>query len=117
MISNIQKAVLLFVVLVISIFALIFLVKSLTPKSPYTFDNSRVAVVKQIQSLSRYEAAQYTIEKVIDAKTNDTGLRQILFGDKILLIAHGEVIAGFDFSTLTQDKVEVQDRNVTVHLP
>ncbi len=82
-----------------------------------TVDTSRAAVVQKIQSLGNLETTSFTIEKVIEANSNETNVfRNILFGDKLLLIATGTVTAGFDLSTLTEESVEVNGDQVTVFL-
>ena len=76
------------------------------------------AVVLQMQSLARLETMNYTIEKVIEAEKGGNAFQDLLFGDRILLIAHGNVIAGVDLSQLTDEDVAVTDENaITVTLP
>lgn len=74
-------------------------------------------VVRQIQSLARLETARYTLEKVIAAESGQGALGG-LFGDKLLFVAHGEVIAGVDLSQLQANDVTVSsDGRVTIILP
>lgn len=74
-------------------------------------------VVRQIQSLARLETAQYTLEKVIAAESGQ-GALGALFGDKLLFVAHGEVIAGVDLSQLQANDVTVSaEGRVTIILP
>src|SRR6266852_990300 len=68
---------------------------------------STEAVVTELKSLNRWETTSYTIEKVINKGSNQNKFAQILFGDRILLIAHGSVIAGFDLSNITANSVSV----------
>lgn len=83
-----------------------------------TINTSRAAVIKEMRSLSRLETASFTIEKVIDAgSTGGNIFQQFLFGDKILLIAHGQVIAGFDLSQISDADVKVSGTSVTLKLP
>ncbi len=118
MITNLRRTAIFLVVLVVVIVTLILTLHwTSSPNSPYTFDQNRTAVIKQMQSLDRMETAQFTIEKIIDAQTSQTGLQQFLFGDKILLIAHGDVIAGVDLSKVKQSDVEVSGRDLIVNLP
>jgi hypothetical protein len=84
----------------------------------FTVNVDRVAVIKQVRSLARLETASYTIEKIIDAKTNDTNaLQKFLFGDQLLLIAHGQVIAGLDLSLLSEKEIKVGEKSVEITLP
>jgi hypothetical protein len=81
-------------------------------------DDRQPAIVLQMQSLTRLETMNYTIEKVIEAEKDGNAVQDLLFGDRILLIAHGNVIAGVDLGTLDPEDVEVSDENaVTVQLP
>ncbi len=78
------------------------------------------AVVTQIQSLNRLETASFTIEKIIDAEDSDTSkniFKNILFGDKILLLAHANIIAGFDLSKLQASDVLVDHGILRIKLP
>lgn len=86
---------------------------------PDTAINDRQpAVVVQMQSLARLETMTYTIEKVIEAEKGGNAFQDIFFGDRILLIAHGNVIAGVDLSKLEPEDVTVNDANaVRVVLP
>ena len=76
-------------------------------------------MIKQVVALNRLETASYTIEKVIDVGTNGNAFSQLLYGDRILLIAHGSVIAGFDLSKVTSSDVSVDSatKTLTLHLP
>ncbi len=65
-----------------------------------------VTIVSEIRSLARLETAQYTVEKVITAETGQ-GALAALFGDRLLFVAHGTVIAGVDLSRLAESDVTV----------
>ncbi len=78
----------------------------------------RAAVIKEMRELQRLETATFTIEKIIDAGTNQGGkVQELLFGDKLLLIAQGEVIAGFDLSQIQEEDIKVEGQNLTFTLP
>lgn len=78
---------------------------------------SPATVIKQVQNLARLETAQYTIEKVITAETRQGALAG-LFGDRLLFVAHGQVIAGVDLSRMQTDDIRVApDGSVFVILP
>jgi hypothetical protein len=65
-----------------------------------------VTIVREVRSLARLETIQYSVEKVITAETGQ-GPLGFLFGDRLLLIAHGVVIAGVDFDRLTPDDIRM----------
>jgi hypothetical protein len=76
-----------------------------------------VTVVREVRSLSRLETAQYTIEKVITAETGQGALAG-LFGDRLIFVAHGQVIAGVDLSKLRgNDVVVAPGGQVTLIMP
>jgi hypothetical protein len=77
---------------------------------------SPVTIIRDIRSLARLETIQFTVEKVITAEKNQ-GTFSALFGDKLILVAHGDVIAGIDLSKLKASDVEVQDGILYVTLP
>lgn len=83
----------------------------------YTFNMGSQTVIKQIQSLSRLETSSFTIEKVIDAGTTGNKLQQFLVGDRLLLIAHGEVIGGFDMSEIKDEDIKVDGKTIRVKMP
>jgi hypothetical protein len=76
-----------------------------------------VTIVLQVRDLSRLETASYTIEKVITAESGQ-GALSFLFGDRLILVAHGQVIAGVDLGKMSEEDVVVtQDGTVVVTLP
>lgn len=89
----------------------IFVMRLSTPKYNDT------AVVKQIRSLNRWETTSYSIEKIIDKGTSGNIFERLLFGNRVLLIAHGEVVGGFDLSTLADDSVKITGNTISVTLP
>jgi hypothetical protein len=81
-----------------------------------TIDTSRPSVVERVQALSKLETVHYQIEKVISG-TSSGPLPEPLTGDKILLVAHGEVVAGIDLSKVKPQDVEETGTAVTLTLP
>ncbi|MBE9506436.1 MAG: DUF4230 domain-containing protein [Chloroflexi bacterium] len=76
-----------------------------------------VTIIHEVRSLSRLETASYTIEKVITAESGQ-GSFSFLFGDRLILVAHGQVIAGVDLAKMEEDGIVVaEDGSVTVTLP
>jgi hypothetical protein len=65
-----------------------------------------VTIVQEVRSLARLETVQYTVEKVITAESGQ-GPLGFLFGDKLLLVAHGVVIAGIDLEKLQTGDVRI----------
>ena len=63
-----------------------------------------VTIVREVRALARLETIQYTVEKVITAETGQ-GIFRSLFGDRLLFVAHGTVIAGVDLGLLEPEDV------------
>lgn len=81
-------------------------------------NTDRASVIKEMRALQRLETASFTIEKIIDGGTTGNNIfQQFLFGDKILLIAHGQVIAGFDLSQVSDNDIEIKGTSLSVTLP
>jgi hypothetical protein len=104
------------IVLALIIFAAAFLISFLKDNGIWVNQDS-TAVVKEIKELQRLETAQFTIEKIIDAGTEGNRFQELLFGDALLLIAHGEVIAGFDMAKLEDRDIEIRGNAITLKLP
>jgi hypothetical protein len=62
--------------------------------------------VHEVRALARLETIQYAVEKVITAETGQEFLG-FLFGDRLLFVAHGTVIAGVDLDKIGADDIEV----------
>lgn len=73
-------------------------------------------VVRSIQRLQRFETVVYTVDQVVTEEREGL-LRHPLAGEKILLIAQGEVIAGVDLSGLAANAVSVSGDSVRLRLP
>ena len=76
-----------------------------------------MTIIHAVRSLSRLETASYTIEKIITAESNQ-GPFAFLFGDRLILVAHGQVIAGVDLGQMGEGDIIVADEDtVIVTLP
>lgn len=82
-----------------------------------SIDASRASVVQQIREMQRLETASFTIEKIIEAGTAGNALQEILYGDRILLVAHGQVGAGFDLSSVSDRDIRASRDSLTLKLP
>ena len=74
-------------------------------------------VVRQIRGLQRLETVSYTMDKIVSGERENPILPQILAGDRLLLVVHGEAIAGVDLAKLKPSDVTVSGDSVRVHLP
>jgi len=74
-------------------------------------------IIHEVRGLSCLETASYSIEKVITAESGQ-GAFAFLFGDRLILVAHGYVIAGVDLSKMGENDIIVtEDGTVVVTLP
>ncbi len=90
---------------------------ALLPQPTPTIYPSAATVIEGVQALSRLETASYQMEKVITAESGQ-GPLGFLFGDRLLLIAYGEMIAGVDLSYIgPSDVTTTDDGTVYVRLP
>lgn len=80
-------------------------------------DGSQNTVVDRIQRLQRLETVVYTMDKVVTGAKENSILPDFLAGDRLLMVVHGEVVAGIDFSGLKSGDVKVSSRQVRLHLP
>lgn len=82
-----------------------------------TVDLSRPTVVASIQRLARLESVVYTMDKVVEGDRSSEYLPDFLTGDKLLLIVHGQAVAGVDLSQVQTGNVEIDGRSVTITMP
>ncbi len=124
------------VILVAYLFLILFFVKQTTDRvlNPLEDTNQRlstqvaallhptptilpdpVTIIHEVRSLARLETIEYTVEKVITAETGQQ--LGILFGDRLLLIAYGRVIAGVDLTKIESSDLTMQNGVLHVRLP
>ena len=84
---------------------------------PARFDVSSPTVVEKIKQLSRLETVEYSLDKIVEGARQSAYLPDFLVGDKLLLVAHGEVIAGIDLGQFKAGDVSVNGDTVRVRLP
>ena len=82
-----------------------------------SIDVSRPNVVDRIQRLQRLETVVYTMDKLVTGAKENPLLPDFLTGDRLLMMVHGEVVAGIDFSNLKPDDVKVEGKQIHLHLP
>lgn len=74
-------------------------------------------VIERIQQLERLETIVYTTDQVVEGNRESLILPGFLAGDRLLLIAHGEVIAGVDLGQVTAGSIHTNGNSVQVNLP
>lgn len=83
-----------------------------------TVDISAPVVVEKIQKLNRLETVVYSLDTVVEGNKSSAVLPDLLAGDRMLMIVHGQTIAGIDFSQLKPDDVQITEAagQRTIHL-
>jgi hypothetical protein len=87
---------------------------------PESFDTSVPVVVQKIQRLNRLETVVYSLDTVVEGSRSLPILPDLLTGDKILLVVHGQSIAGIDLSKLKPEDVKIDhnnERSIHITLP
>ena len=75
-----------------------------------------VTYITQVRALARLETIQYSVEKVVTCEVNQ-GTFGFAFGDKVLFVGHGIVIAGIDMSNINPGDMQLANGVLTVKLP
>jgi hypothetical protein len=82
-----------------------------------SIDVSQPTVVDRIQRLQRLETVVYSMDKLVMGAKENPIFPDFLAGDRLLMMVHGEVVAGIDFSNLKPGDVRVDDKQVRLRLP
>jgi hypothetical protein len=75
-----------------------------------------VSIIHEMRSLSRLETIQYSVEKIITAESGQDEFK-FLFGDRLIFVAHGNVVAGIDLADISTDDIEIEGEELVIHLP
>lgn len=78
---------------------------------------SEAAIVERIQRLQRMETVVYNMDKIVTGEKGSAFLPDFLAGDKMLMIVHGQVVAGIDFAQLRPSDIQIHGREIHVKLP
>jgi hypothetical protein len=82
-----------------------------------SIDVSQPTVVDRIQRLRRLETVVCTMDKLVTGAKENPIFPDFLAGDRLLMMVHGEVVAGIDFSSLKPGDVRLNGREVHLRLP
>jgi len=87
--------------------------------TPTTTLRDRGGTILQIRNLNRLETQSFSVERVVEAKVERGNPLDILLGDRLLLIASGDVIAGVDLAKLKDNDVTISadGKTITLRLP
>ncbi|MBN2390567.1 MAG: DUF4230 domain-containing protein [Anaerolineae bacterium] len=88
-----------------------------TPLPTSTPTPTPIAVITGINAFGRLETVQYTMRDIVRIEDEPTGLLERFSRDRLMLIAEGEVVAGFDLTKVTEDDIVVYGTRVLIFLP
>ena len=74
-------------------------------------------VVEGVQDLNRLATVRWRESVIVTRESGGTELERFLAGEKVLLVATGDVEAGVDLASLGRDDVKVNGETVTISLP
>jgi Protein of unknown function (DUF4230) len=78
-------------------------------------------VIEKIQRLNRLETVVYSLDTVIEGNETSPIFPDALAGDRLLMIVHGQTIAGVDLSQLKPESVQITEgrdgRSIRLALP
>ena len=77
----------------------------------------RGGAIQQMKNLNRLETQRFSIERVVEASTARGDPLDALLGERLLLIASGDVVAGVDLSKLTERDIIISPDGASVTLP
>ena len=82
-----------------------------------SFDESVPVVVQRIQRLQRLETVVYSLDTVVEGARTSPVLPDLLGGDRLLMVVHGQSVAGIDLGHLRPEDVRITGRSIRVTLP
>jgi len=88
-----------------------------TPLPTSTPTPTPIAVITGINAFGRLETVQYTMRDIVRIEDEPSGLLERLSRDRLMLIAEGEVVAGFDLTKVTEADIVVLGTRVLIFLP
>jgi len=74
-------------------------------------------VVEGIQDLNQLDTVRWRESVIVTRKNGGTELEQLISGERVLLLATGDVEAGVNLADLEGDDVRVDGKTVTIRLP
>jgi len=89
-----------------------------TPTATPTPTPTPRVIITEVRALGRLESSSYLLQTVIDLEREPTNVWERVLGtDKLLLVASGEVVAGFDLARIEPNDILVSGERVRIVLP
>lgn len=74
-------------------------------------------VIEGIRELDNLATARWTESVIVTRESGGTGIERLLRGERVLLLATGEVEAGMNLADIGEDDVRVEGERVEIRLP
>jgi hypothetical protein len=74
-------------------------------------------VIERIQKLQRMETVVFNMDKIVTGEKDNPMLPDFIAGDRLMMIVHGQVVAGIDFTRLKSSDITIHEKNIHIHLP
>ncbi len=89
-----------------------------TPTATPTPTPTPRVIISEVRALGRLESSAYLLQTVIDLEREPTNVWERVLGtDKLLLVASGQVVAGFDLGRIQPGDIVVSGEQVRIALP
>jgi hypothetical protein len=82
-----------------------------------TINVSQPTVIASIRRLARLESVVYTMDKVVEGNRTSQYFPDFLTGERLLLVVHGQAVAGVDLSRVQPANVDIEGKSVIITLP
>jgi hypothetical protein len=73
-----------------------------------------VTILDRIQMLSRLTTTRYSYDNILTSEREMPDILRGLYGERLVMVAVGEVIAGIDLSQITEEDINVIEGNTLV---
>lgn len=88
-----------------------------TPTPSPTPTPTPIAVITGIHAFGNLETIRYTMRDIVTVEDEPGSFWEKLSRDKLMLIAEGEVVAGFDLTMVSEEDIIVRGTSVLLVLP
>jgi hypothetical protein len=76
-----------------------------------------ITVLDRIQMLSRLTTTRYSYSNILTSERDMPDILKALYGEQLVMVAVGEVIAGIDLSQITAEDITKVDDTLVVRIP
>jgi hypothetical protein len=102
---------------ILSVIGVIDPIGSLFGKPEAKLSPQGPTIVQQLRARNEWITFSYTADQLLEAKSEGNFLQNLLYGDRILLQARGEVAGGIDMAQLRDDQIVISGTAITMTLP